>query len=57
MSTQFDPGFFAVTVLSEGVAEAPIAVWTVDELDRFSDLDSVRVARLRTGDGSLWHAE
>jgi len=57
MSTQFDTDFFADTTLSSGETDAPIAVWTMDELDQFTDLDSVRVARLRTGDGSSWHAE
>jgi len=28
--------------------DAPIAVWTIEELDHLSDLDSVRTAWMRT---------
>jgi hypothetical protein len=57
MNTQFDTDFFADTGLFAGETEVPIAVWTIDELDQYADLDSVRTARLRARGGSLWHAE
>ena len=44
MRTRLDMDFPADAILCAEEAEEPIAVWTLDELDQFADLDSVRSA-------------
>ena len=44
MSARFDMTLPADAILSTDEAEEPIAVWTLDELDQYADLDSVRSA-------------
>ena len=38
----------AGAILFPGNAEEPIAAWTLDELDRHTDLDSIRSALAQT---------
>ena len=48
MSKPNDMGRIADVILSGDEGEEPIAVWTLDELEHYADLDSVRSACART---------
>jgi hypothetical protein len=48
MSTRNEMNFSADEMLSADHAGAPIDVWTLDELDQYADLDSVRLAWTHT---------
>jgi hypothetical protein len=50
MNLQIDPPVAADAILWADEGDAPIAAWTLDELDRLSDLDSLRAARTWTDD-------
>jgi hypothetical protein len=51
MNAHFDRNAELDTMLSAEDAGDPVDAWSLDELDRFADLDSVRAARSRTDDG------
>jgi hypothetical protein len=48
MNTQIDMELPGDAILFAGEGEETIAVWTLDDLDQFTDLDSIRSAWART---------
>lgn len=50
MTTQKKMGFRNTVLLSTNEATVPIDVWTMDELDQYADLDSVRSAWINSHD-------
>ena len=42
MTGEFDRSFEADAILRAEDADTPVDAWSLDELDRFADLDSVR---------------
>ena len=50
MPTRFDTRFETGEILPEEDADIPVDAWSLDELDRFADLDAVRAAWSRTDD-------
>ena len=50
MTADFDRSFEADAILRAEDADTPVDAWSLDELDRFADLDSVRAAWSRTDD-------
>jgi hypothetical protein len=50
MTADFDSLLEADAILRAEDADTPVDAWSLDELDRFADLDSVRAARSRTDD-------
>ena len=53
MSTRLDKAPLPDAMHFAAEAEEPIAVWTLDELDQFADLDSVRSAWAHTDGPSV----
>lgn len=50
MNVDIDHSFEADAILRAEDADSPVDAWSLDELDRFADLDSVRAAWSRTDD-------
>jgi hypothetical protein len=50
MSMRIDRPLGADAILFADEPDAPIDAWTLDELDRLSDLESLRAARTWTDD-------
>jgi len=48
MNATIDATLYAGEILSSDEADAPVDAWSLDELDRFADLDSVHAAWSRT---------
>jgi hypothetical protein len=51
MSAHIDSIAESDAILYAEDADDPVDAWSLDELDRFADLDSVRAARSRTDAG------